>query len=255
MRNNGTSTWTAQDGYRLGTVDDQDPFTSNNRVELANGASVAPGQTYDFTVTLAAPSLANMYTTDWRMLREGIHWFGVTGAQQINVGCNAAPPFDLAQVVIQSSRDVRDFARTSEITSLEFRPDNIHLDHTLRGQWPPVVINPADGTTQEATIWVFFAINGTWYGTGGERLRPNQTDKQLTNASDIGPGWLYDSNRWGPMTNYVPQVGELVGFMVVAGSTRSDDNVAVQERTGVVLIPFPANGITASYPPFAWVEP
>lgn len=69
-----------------------------------------------------------------------------------------------------------------------------------------------------------------------------------------GVEWLYDPNRWGPMTNYHPQPGELVGYMVAAGSTRSDANVNVAERTGVVLFPFPAHGQSASFPPFTWQE-
>ncbi|HWW83510.1 MAG TPA: hypothetical protein VNZ26_07905, partial [Vicinamibacterales bacterium] len=163
-----------------------------------------------------------------------------------------APPggFNLSAVTILGSPDVRGWPITSQITSLVFSPGNLHIDHTKRGQWPPVVIS-SDGTTQESTIWVFFHINGVWYGTGGERLRPGQADKGLGGPSDIGPGWLYDPYRWGPMAGYVPQVGEIVGFMVAAGSTRSDNNVAVQERSSVVLIPFPADGITASFPPFA----
>ncbi len=42
--------------------------------------------------------------------------------------------------------------------------------------------------------------------------------------------------------------------MVAAGSTRSDANVNVAERTGVVLFPFPARGQSASFPPFTWQE-
>ncbi len=151
------------------------------------------------------------------------------------------------------SPDVRSWPVTARITDLRFSPGTFHIDHQKRGLWnPPVDIG--GGTLQEATVWVFFNVNGKWYGTGGERLRPNQTDKQLTKPSDVGPGWLYDPNRWGPMTNYVPKPGELVGFMVAAGSTRSDDHTNVRERTGVVLIPFPADGTTTSFPPFAWQE-
>jgi hypothetical protein len=161
--------------------------------------------------------------------------------------------FDLGSVTVVGSPDVRGWPVTSRITSLAFRPGTIHLDHTRRGTWPPVVIAP-DGTTQESTLWVFFHINGRWSGTGAERWRPSQTDKALTKPSDIGPGWLYDPSRWGPMANYVPRPGELVGFMVAAGSTRSDANVAVAERSAVILIPFPADGQVAQYPPFAWEE-
>ena len=56
------------------------------------------------------------------------------------------------------------------------------------------------------------------------------------------------------MTGYVPPPGQLVGFMVVAGSTRSDNNVAVRERSGVVLVQFPTDDRTTEFPPFAWQE-
>lgn len=257
MRNTGSATWTPAD-YKLGAVDDSDPFTPTGRVLLT--APVPPGGEVEFVFPLTGAGAKATLKSDWRMVHESVRWFGEVAARDVTVTC--APPvndFNLATVTVlgligTSNPDVRTFPATSTITSLEFKPDNIHVDHTKRGMWPPVVIAP-DGTTQEATIWVFFRINGAWYGTGGERLRPNQTDKQLTKASDLGPGWLYDPNRWGVMTNYVPRVGELVGFMVVAGSTRSDAQTPVMERTKVVLIPFPADGVTAAFPPFFWQEP
>lgn len=255
VHNNGTSTWTKALGFYLGAVGDSDPYSPSTRAALDDNDSVPPGGEHTFTVTLNAGATASTGVSDWQMLRDGVHWFGGISSTSISVACAMAPPFDLNQVTIEGSPDVRGFAVTSELTSLEFSPGDIHIDHTKRGQWPGVVIDPTDGTTQEATIWVFFNIGGAWYGTGGERLRPNQTDKQLDQPSSIGPGWLYDSNRWGPMTNYVPQPGELVGFMVVAGSTRSDNNVIVQERSKVVLVQFPSDGVTTTFPPFYWVEP
>lgn len=199
--------------------------------------------------------MVGAYTTDWRMVHDRVQWFGETTSHRIEVSCDTptVASFRLSDVTLMGSPDVRDFAVTSRITSISFRPGTFHIDHSRRGMWPPVVIAP-DGTTQEATVWVFFSIGGRWYGTGGERLRPNQTDKALDNPSSIGPDWLYDPNRWGVMTGYVPPPGQLVGFMVVAGSTRSDNNVAVRERSGVVLVQFPADDRTTEFPPFAWEE-
>jgi len=158
--------------------------------------------------------------------------------------------FDLNSVrIIGGSPDVRGWPITSEITSIEFGGRWFHIDHTRRGTWPSVDIG---GALQEATIWIFENINGQWYGTGGERLRPGQTDKGLGRPSDIANGWFY-SSYWAPMTGYVPRPGEVVGFMITAGSTRADNNAPVHERSGVVLISFPSdNG--GSYPPFLWKE-
>jgi hypothetical protein len=94
---------------------------------------------------------------------------------------------------------------------------------------------------------VFFRINGQWYATGGERWRPGQTDKALSAPSDIGRGWFYKAN-WAPTTGYVPRPGETVGFMVVAGSTRADSRTPVRERSSILLIPFPTDGTSASFP-------
>ena len=147
--------------------------------------------------------------------------------------------------IVGGSPDVRSWAVTSRITSMIFSPGNLRLDHTRFGQWPAV--NIGGGALQESTLWVFFRISGRWYATGGERFGPGERDKELTNPSAIGPGWFY-SPMWSPMNGYVPRPGELVGFMVVAGSTRSDFNVAVRERSNVLLIPFPADGVIATFP-------
>lgn len=146
--------------------------------------------------------------------------------------------------IVGGSPDVSGFAITSRITSLRFSPGNIHLEHTKTGQWPGVDIG---GALQESTLWVFFRINGQWYATGAERWRPGQTDKALSAPSAIGPGWFYNSG-WAPMTNYVPRPGEQVGFMVVAGSTRVDNRTPARERSAILMIPFPADGVTASFP-------
>lgn len=167
----------------------------------------------------------------------------------------APPPpvpggFDLNAVrFVGGSPDIRNWAITSEITRIEFTNGRIYIDHTKRCQWPGVDIG---GALQEATIFIFENINGQWYGTGGERLRPCQDWKELSRPSDIATGWFY-SPYWAPFTGNVPRPGEVVGFMISAGSTRADNNAPVHERSGVVLIPFPSDA-GGSYPPFLWRE-
>jgi hypothetical protein len=160
-------------------------------------------------------------------------------------GPGGSGDFNLASVKIIGSPDVRSWPITSDITSLRLGGGLFHIDHTKRCQWPGVDIG---GALQESTVWVFFQIGGQWYGSGGERLRPCQTDKELGRPSDIGPGWFY-SPIWAPMAGHVPQPGELVGFMMVAGSTRADSNAPVRERSRVVLIRWPGDG-GGSFPPF-----
>ena len=79
LKNTGTSTWTAGNNYRLGSQNPQDNkiwLGTSNRVYLASGDSIAPGQQKTFTFTVTAPSTAGTYTFQWRMLRESVAWFG-----------------------------------------------------------------------------------------------------------------------------------------------------------------------------------
>lgn len=88
VRNIGDSIWTDAGGYRLGAVDDTDPlFVAGNRVYLAPGESVAPGQEHTFSLELAA-GIAGSFTTDWRMVHDGVQWFGGIAAQDVKVSCD-----------------------------------------------------------------------------------------------------------------------------------------------------------------------
>lgn len=68
MKNTGLATWTLKgtgknDGYYLGSQDPQDNFTwGTNRSFMAPGDAVAPGQTYNFRVSLTAPTSPGKYT-------------------------------------------------------------------------------------------------------------------------------------------------------------------------------------------------
>ena len=81
MRNSGGSTWTSAAGYKLGSQNPTNNTTWGlNRVLL--GSNVAPGATRMFSFTISAPSAPGSYNFQWRMLREGVAWFG---AQTSNV--------------------------------------------------------------------------------------------------------------------------------------------------------------------------
>jgi len=87
MKNTGTTTWSEANYYRLGAVDDSDPFYGpGNRVTISGGQTVAPQAQYTFSFTMTAPSTPNYYTTDWRMVQDGIQWFGETLTEEVLVG-------------------------------------------------------------------------------------------------------------------------------------------------------------------------
>jgi hypothetical protein len=81
MTNNGASTWTNAALYRLGSLNPQDNTTwGMSRVILASGDAIAPGQTKTFTFTVQAPASSGTYGFQWRMVREGVAWFGGSSA-------------------------------------------------------------------------------------------------------------------------------------------------------------------------------
>jgi parallel beta-helix repeat protein len=78
MQNNGTTTWTEAAQIRLGTQNPQDNtlWTGATRVLLASGESIVPGQSKAFSFNITAPATAGTYNFQWRMLQEGVAWFG-----------------------------------------------------------------------------------------------------------------------------------------------------------------------------------
>ena len=75
MKNIGNTTWQAGTGYKLGSQNPQDNTTwTSSRAELTD--SVPPGSTAVFTFTVWAPGKAGSYNFQWRMLQEGVEWFG-----------------------------------------------------------------------------------------------------------------------------------------------------------------------------------
>ena len=76
MKNTGTSTWTVSDSYNLGSQNPQDntDWLISGRISLTN--DVAPGEEYTFTQTFTAPTINGIYNFQWRMVQDGVEWFG-----------------------------------------------------------------------------------------------------------------------------------------------------------------------------------
>jgi hypothetical protein len=78
FKNTGDVPWTpspSANPYRLGSQNPQDNVTwGRGRVEPPR--TVNPGQTVTFAFTVTAPAVVGTYNFQWRMLQEGITWFG-----------------------------------------------------------------------------------------------------------------------------------------------------------------------------------
>jgi RHS repeat-associated protein len=83
VRNTGNTTWSAATSYALGSQNPQDNLIwGTGRVQI--NSVVPPGGQYTFSFNVVAPASAN-YNMQWRMLREGVEWFGGTSSSPVGV--------------------------------------------------------------------------------------------------------------------------------------------------------------------------
>lgn len=101
FRNKGVL-WTEAKQIRLGAVGDSDPFTAATRQYISG--EVGPNETYTFTFNLTAPTTPGVYTTDWRMVRDGVTWFGATASSNVTVsGTQDTEPPSVPQNLVATS--------------------------------------------------------------------------------------------------------------------------------------------------------
>jgi hypothetical protein len=102
MMNVGTSTWT-RGPYTAGTNLGQfqllavNPFNNGtwgtHLINMADDASIAPGQSVTFTFTAVAPATPGSYNFQWQMIDQHVGVFGDVSPQTIQV--NATPDFTI----------------------------------------------------------------------------------------------------------------------------------------------------------------
>jgi len=239
--NRGSTTWTRDAGYKLGAVDDQDPLAVSTRVYLPEGIEVGPGDTWVFNVDAVAPDSPGTYTTDWRMVRENVHWFGDVGSEVVDVSCDEdvedppedeTTPFDLGEVIWLHT-NVSGWAVTADLSSVtvDLGGDQICLNHDKAGTWDSTDIG-GDGTYVNANPWVFIEHEGAWYGATWEWMRPDQTCKSASSVAG-------DHIKQSPFVemDWQPTSGETYYFMVSGLARFSERNH--EERSNVVEVVWP----------------
>lgn len=156
MRNNGNYTWTAANNFRLGS---QNP--ANNATwgvsRVSATSDVAPGQTGTFNFTITAPTTPGTYSFQWRMVQDGVEWFGDTTP---NMNINVRTPVRNAQFVSQAVTGSMTTGHTQSV-SIQMRNNGDYTWSSGTG-FKLGSANPSD--------------NGTW-GLGRVAL-----------ASDVAPG-------------------------------------------------------------------
>ena len=87
MNNSGTKTWASGGStpHNLGSQSPQDNTTWGfGRVGLPS-SPINPGQNANFTFNATAPSSPGTYAFAWRMVQDGVEWFGATASMNISV--------------------------------------------------------------------------------------------------------------------------------------------------------------------------
>lgn len=200
------------------------------------------------------------------LLRALVVYAGIALAQTFYSSTLALAQADASQIplalvqVVGSDPAILTLKPTATFESFSLVPGTMTIRTSGTEAWPAVAIEAGGEPAQAGTLWVFLKIDGQWYATGAERLRPSQLNGGKPEADApgaigtlIGEGWLYDAGRWGPMAGYNPDPGETVGLMVVAGSTRSDNNTPLKARTNIIAVEWP--GLAGAAPvPFAAPE-
>ena len=164
LQNTGTTTWTAAAGYRLGTQNPQDNtlWTGASRVLLGGAESISPGQQKTFTFTITAPGTAGTYNFQWRMLQEGVEWFG---SFTTNVAIQVTTtPVDSAQLISQSVPTTLNTSQTSSV-SITMK-NNGSSSWTRTNGYRLGSQNPQDNLTWVPTGRVDLAV--------GETIAPGQ---------------------------------------------------------------------------------
>ena len=140
LKNSGTTTWSAGGNYNLGSVNALDnTLWGLNRVPVP--AMVNPSDTVTFTFNIKAPAIPGVYNFQWRMVQDGVEWFGdLTRNVSINVIRD-----NQAQFVSQSVPAIMDAGKSYRV-SLTYR--NTGLSTWISGsRYGLGSQNPQDNTT------------------------------------------------------------------------------------------------------------
>ena len=193
MKNTGTTTWTRNGGYKLGSQNPQDNFTWGlNRVWMSSSESIAPGQQKSFTFTITAPLTAGSYNFQWRMVHESVAWFGAFTTNQV-IQVNPAVA-DNAQFLSQSGVP-------TAMTVGEKRTVTVTMKNTGTATWTRAggyklgSQNPQDNFT-----WGF---NRVWLSSSESIPQGQQKSFTFTITAPSSPGsynfqWrmVHESVRW-----------------------------------------------------------
>ena len=143
-------------------------------------------------------------------------------------------------VVMNSPRDIANWAVTTRINTLDIGTNGVYIDFDKKNAWPEVTPPGWEGPLTY-TLWIVLNVNGRWITSGCMEYWRGLA-RNGGPPTEYASNWYYDPIRWGAMVGHQPAPGEMVGFFVSAGDARNNGPISVKERSNVVLVPFPGAG-------------
>lgn len=114
VKNTGSVSWTEKDLIRLGI---EGTAIGANRVLLPSGTKLAPGESYTFTYTAAAPSSGDLIL-NIQMIKDGLCWFG--DATSVNVKVRDAQIVSISaptQIIVGQTQDMTVTVKNTGLTT------------------------------------------------------------------------------------------------------------------------------------------
>lgn len=217
MNNNGGSFWVNSNGYNLGSQNPQD----NTRWGLGRvgfAGTISPGQNGTFTFNCTAPTTAGSYAFDWKMVQDGVEWFGDTATGGINV----VPPSNAVIVDNTAATYVGSWATGSS------SPDKYGADYRYHST--AAVSEPATFT---ANITAGGRNVYAWWPQGGNRS--TTAPYMITHSggtTTVNKNQQVNGGSWQSLGNFNFNAGNNnvklscwtgTGFIVVADAVKFGD--------------------------------
>ncbi|MDI6829429.1 MAG: NBR1-Ig-like domain-containing protein, partial [Armatimonadota bacterium] len=220
FRNRGVL-WTEAKAIRLGAVGDSDPFTTQTRHTISG--EVGPNQTYTWTFNLTAPTTPGTYTTDWRMVRDGVTWFGETCS--VNVTVQSA-----VQDIIIDNTDAG-FSCSANWSTGTMATDKYGSNYRFR----------ATAATSDMAVWTpNIPVAGSWtvyaWWTAGTNRSPNSAYQVYYSGGSVnvyvnqqtnGGKWnVLTTQNFGTGTGYPTKKScwATTGYVVIADAVKWHKN-------------------------------
>jgi YD repeat-containing protein len=234
MLNQGSTTWTPGQAYRLGSQNPQDNtiwMTTTNRVGLLPGESVSPGATTTFSFVVTAPISPGSYNFQWRMVQDGVEWFG---AMTPNIAIQVVPRNDSAEFVSQTAPSVM-VAGAAYPVSITFRNTG-NTTWTAANQYRLGSQNPEN--------------NGTWglgqvYLGAGELVQPGAL--KTFSFQVVAPSTPGSYNfQWRMLRELVNWFGAASTNLLIAVNVTVDQAQFVSQSVPSVMIPQNAYSVSVT---------